>query len=107
MNSTAIKEAAAVSYPMDRFIGVWWSGAEQDVVPAGDDAIGYKSGTFHAPGSDFPVHQDIFTHLYDAGAGATERDKVGEVLYNRGVINAVAGCPRRSAPPRVSMAPGR
>ena len=89
MNSTAIKEAAAVSYPMDRFIGVWWSGAEQDVVPAGDDAIGYKSGTFHAPGSDFPVHQDIFTHLYDAGAGATERDKVGEVLYNRGVINAV------------------
>ena len=26
MNSTAIKEAAAVGYPMDHFIGVWWSG---------------------------------------------------------------------------------
>ena len=89
MNSTAIKEAAAVGYPMDRFIGVWWSGAEQDVRPAGDDAIGYKSGTFHAPGADFGVHRDILQHVYDAGQGATERSKVGEVLYNRGLINAV------------------
>ena len=31
MNSTAIKEAAAVGYPRDKMIGVWWSGAEPDV----------------------------------------------------------------------------
>ena len=31
MNSTAIKEAAAVAYPRDKMIGVWWSGAEPDV----------------------------------------------------------------------------
>ena len=28
MNGTAIKEAAAVAYPRDRMIGVWWSGAD-------------------------------------------------------------------------------
>ena len=38
MNGTAIKEAAAVAYPRDKMIGVWWSGAEPDVTPAGDDS---------------------------------------------------------------------
>ena len=38
MNSTAIKEAAAVGYPRDKMIGVWWSGAEPDVPPAEDGA---------------------------------------------------------------------
>ncbi len=89
MNSTAIKEAAAVGYPMDKFIGVWWSGAEPDVEPAGDSAIGYKSGTFHAPGASFPVHEDILAHVYDKDLGAGERDDVGEVLYNRGVTQAI------------------
>ncbi len=89
MNSTAIKEAAAVGYPMDHFIGVWWSGSEPDVEPAGEAAKGYKSATFHAPGTDYPVFDDIFKHVYDKGLGAGEREKVGEVLYNRGVINAM------------------
>jgi branched-chain amino acid transport system substrate-binding protein len=89
MNSTAIKEAAAVGYPMDHFIGVWWSGAEPDVEPAGQAAAGYKSGAFHAPGPGFPVHEDILEFVYDKGKGVGERDEVGEVLYNRGVINAV------------------
>ncbi len=88
MNSTAIKEAAAVGFPMEKFIGVWWSSAEPDVVPAGKGAVGYKGGAFHAPGDDFPVHADIYKHVHDAGKGSGERDKVGEVLYNRGVINA-------------------
>ncbi len=62
MNSTAIKGAASVGYPMDHFIGVWWSGAEPDVVPAGDAAKGYKSGTFHGAGQNLrrdPGHPQI------------------------------------------------
>ena len=89
MNSTAIKEAAAVGYPMDHFIGVWWSGAEPDVVPAGAAAAGYKSGTFHAPGQDFPVIKDILKYVYEKGGGHATKEKVGEVLYNRGVVNAI------------------
>lgn len=88
-NQTAIKEAAANGFPMDRFIGNWWSGAEVDTRPAGKAAIGYKSSTFHAPGTSFIVHQDIFKHVYGAGNGTAEEGAVGEVLYNRGLINAV------------------
>ena len=89
MNSTAIKGAASVGYPMDHFIGVWWSGSEPDVVPAGDAAKGYKSGTFHGAGQDYGVIQDILKIVYDKNGGHSSRDKVGEVLYNRGIINAI------------------
>ncbi len=51
MNQVAVKEAAAINFPMDRLIGNWWSASEADVVPAGDGAKGYKGATFHAPGS--------------------------------------------------------
>jgi branched-chain amino acid transport system substrate-binding protein len=89
MNSTAIKGAASVGYPMDHFIGVWWSGSEPDVVPAGEAAVGYKSGTFHAAGQDYGVIKDILKYVYDKNGGHTTRDKVGDVLFNRGVINAI------------------
>ena len=82
MNSTAIKEAAAVGFPMEKFIGVWWSGSEQDVLPAGADAKGYKSGAFHAPGTDARVFQDLKDNL------GSVPETFGTVLYNRGLINS-------------------
>jgi branched-chain amino acid transport system substrate-binding protein len=91
MNQVAIKEAASHGMEMDHVVGNWWTGTESDVVPAGEGAKGYKSITFHAPGADFKVHQDILTHVYDEGKGAygDDRSRVGEVLYNRGIINAM------------------
>jgi branched-chain amino acid transport system substrate-binding protein len=89
MNQVAIKEAASIRYPMDHFLGVWWSGSENDVLPAGDGANGYLSGAFHAPGDNFPAHDDIKKYVYDTGKALGERDRIGEVLYNRGLINAV------------------
>ncbi len=89
MNQVAVKEAAAINFPMDHVIGNWWTGTESDVVPAGEAAKGYKSTTFHAPGAGFKVHQDILKVLYDRNKGAGKREAVGEVLYNRGLINAM------------------
>ena len=43
MNPTAVKEAAKIRFPMDKFIGVWWSGGEDDARPAGAGAKGYKT----------------------------------------------------------------
>jgi branched-chain amino acid transport system substrate-binding protein len=43
----------------------------------------------HPAGADFQVHRDIFKHVYDAGGGAAKREEVGEVLYNRGMIDAM------------------
>src|SRR5438552_2503339 len=40
MNPTALKAAAKIGFPRDRIVGVWWSGAEEDVIPAGDAGKG-------------------------------------------------------------------
>ncbi|GLQ07812.1 ABC transporter substrate-binding protein [Sneathiella chinensis] len=85
MNQTAIKEAAGIRFPAEKFIGNWWAGAEQDTVPAGDAAIGYKSATFNVAGKEFPVIQEIVKHVYGKGNGAGE-ENVGQVLYNRSVV---------------------
>jgi branched-chain amino acid transport system substrate-binding protein len=89
MNQVAIREAAAIGFKMDHVVGNWWTGTEVDVVPAGDGAKGYKSMTFHAPGRDFKIHQDIIKFVYEKGKGAAARPDVGEVLYNRTIINAM------------------
>ncbi|MGJ5618130.1 ABC transporter substrate-binding protein [Sulfitobacter sp. MF3-043] len=89
MNQVAIQEAANIRYPMDQFIGVWWSGAQHDVLPAGDAANGYKAVTFHAVGDDYPVFDDIRKYVVDAGKAAGAGDQVGTVLYNRGLYAAM------------------
>ncbi len=89
MNQVAIKEAASKGLKMDHFIGNWWSANESDVVPAGEGAKGYKGATFHAPGTGFKVHADLFKFVYDKGKGGGKKDAVGEALYNRGLVNAM------------------
>ncbi len=89
MNQVGVKEAAGINYPMDHFIGNWWSASEADVIPAGDGAKGYKGATFHAPGANFKVHQDIVKFVYEKGKNIGPKEKVGEALYNRGLINAM------------------
>ncbi len=89
MNQVAIQEAANIRYPMENFIGIWWSGSENDVLPAGAKANGYKALTFHAVGSDFPVFEDIQTHVVDKGLAAGAGDQIGTVLYNRGMYAAM------------------
>jgi len=89
MNPVAIQEAANIKFPMDKFIGIWWSGSENDVIPAGDAADGYKALTFHAVGTDFPVFADIQKYVVDAGKAAGTGENVGTVLYNRGMYGAM------------------
>lgn len=91
MNQVSIKEATAIRYPMDHFIGNWWSSTESDVKPAGPEANGYLGSAFHAAGANFPVHKDILKYVYDAGKAVDPsfKDRVGEVLYNRGLVTAM------------------
>ena len=89
MNQVAVQEAANIRYPMDQFIGIWWSGSENDVLPAGDGANGYKSLQFHNVGSDYPIFDDIQKYVVDAGLAAGAGDQIGTVLYNRGVYAAM------------------
>lgn len=89
MNQVAIQEAVNIRFPMENFIGVWWSGSENDVKAAGEAANGYKALTFHNLGSDYPVYADIQKHVVDAGKAAGAGDQVGTVLYNRGMYAAM------------------
>ncbi len=89
MNQVAIQEAANIRFNMENFIGIWWSGAEHDVLSAGDKANGYKALTFHNVGSDFPVFDDIQKYVVDAGKAAGAGDQIGTVLYNRGLYAAM------------------
>lgn len=89
MNQVAIQEAANIRFPMENFIGIWWSGAESDVEPVGDKADGYKSLTLTAPGMDFGVYDDLKTHVYDKGLSAGNGDQVGTVLYNATIFAAM------------------
>jgi branched-chain amino acid transport system substrate-binding protein len=92
MNSTAIKEAVAVGYPREKMYGVWWSGAEQDVRPAEDGAKGYNSAALQHTSGQFKLHEDLKKYLYDKGKGyAAKWDETGEILYVRGLINAMLG----------------
>ena len=89
MNSVAIQEAANIRFPMENFIGIWWSGSENDVLPAGDRADGYKALALHGVGTDYPLIDDLKTHVLDAGKAAGAGDQVGSVLYMRGMYGAL------------------
>jgi branched-chain amino acid transport system substrate-binding protein len=91
MNQTALKAAQKVGFPRDHMIGSWWAGSEEDTVPAGDAAKGYMSATWNLAGANVPLIADIEKVVYGAGKGnMQDKNKVGTVLYNRGVSVAVA-----------------
>jgi branched-chain amino acid transport system substrate-binding protein len=89
MNPTAVKEAVKNKYPMDHLVGNWWAGGDDDARPAGPEAAGYLSLDFNQVGTNFPIIQDIVKYVVDKGKGQTQKDKVGENLYNRGVLNSI------------------
>jgi len=88
LNATAIKEAVRIGYPMDRFLSIWWPG-EDDARGAGAGAKGFRELNWHAVGTAFPAIQDILKTVVEKNLSKAQRDKVGEVLYNRGIYNSV------------------
>ncbi|MCL4801706.1 MAG: ABC transporter substrate-binding protein [Burkholderiales bacterium] len=90
MNPTAIKAAQRVGFPRNKMLGVWWSGAEEDVIPAGDAAKGYIAAGFNLPGTSFPVVQGILKEVYGKGKGEMEdRSRIGSIYYTRGLVAGI------------------
>ncbi|HTQ76668.1 MAG TPA: ABC transporter substrate-binding protein [Burkholderiales bacterium] len=88
MNPTALKTAAKVGFPRSKMLGVWWSGAEEDVIPAGSAAKGFVAAGFNVAGAKYPVIQAIEKWVYGKGQGEfrESRDRIGSIYYNRGVV---------------------
>ena len=90
MNPTALKSAAKTGYPREKMIGVWWSGAEEDTIPAGSAAKGFTAAGFNVAGTNYPLIKDIEKHVYAKGKGNMEdKSRVGGVYYNRGVVSGI------------------
>ncbi len=87
MNPTALKAAAKAGYPRSHMIGVWWSGAEEDVIPAGSAAKGFVAAGFNVSGTGYPVVGEIQKYDYGHGQGEMEdKSRIGSIYYNRGVV---------------------
>ncbi|MCL4674672.1 MAG: ABC transporter substrate-binding protein [Pararhodobacter sp.] len=89
MSAVAIQEAANIRFPMENFIGIWWSGSENDVRPAGAGADGYTALAIHGVGTDYPVYADIQKYVVDAGLAAGNGDQIGSAVYSRGLYAAM------------------
>lgn len=87
MNTTAVKEAAKVSYPMDKFISIWWPG--EDDVRGTEGAKGFKTLNWHGIGTEYQALKDIQKYVVEKGLSKAPKDKVGELLYNRGIYNSL------------------
>jgi branched-chain amino acid transport system substrate-binding protein len=90
MSAVAIKNAAKVGFPRDHMVGVWWSGAEEDTIPAGDAAKGYIAAGFNVAGTNFPVIAEIKKYVYAKGKGEmADQSRIGSIYYNRGVVHGI------------------
>ncbi len=86
MNAGAITEAVKTRYPMENFIGVWWSGSDADLQNVGAKAKGYKSVSFNAPGN-FPVLEDIRKYVVSKGNSKIKSEaEMDTIFYQRGII---------------------
>ncbi len=90
MNSTGMTNAARVGFPRDRMIYVTFGAAEEDMVPAGDAAVGTYAAANAMPGKEFPLIQEIEKVVYGAGEGnLSNPERIGTVYWNRGVAAAI------------------
>jgi branched-chain amino acid transport system substrate-binding protein len=89
MTPTALKEAAQVGFPRDKIVGPTGTCSDQEMVPAGEAAIGYICGSYHGSGTHFPLIQEILTYVYARGKGAGPERDVGTQSWIRGMVRAL------------------
>ena len=89
MTSTALKEAAQVGVARDKIVGAAGTCTEQDMVPAGEAAIGFICVSLFGTGRTFPLIQEVLTYVYPGGKGPGPAGDVGTVYWIRGLMHGV------------------
>jgi branched-chain amino acid transport system substrate-binding protein len=89
MTSTALKEAAQVGFPRDRIVGNAGTCADQEMVLAGEAAMGFICTAWHGTGTHFPLIQAILTSVYARGKGAGPEEDVGTGTWIRGMLRGL------------------
>jgi branched-chain amino acid transport system substrate-binding protein len=90
MTATALKAAAQVGVPRDKIVGTSPTCAEQDVVPAGEAAIGFICANWHGTGTHFPLIQEVRKYVYARGKGAGPAGDVGTGIWIGGLLRGHA-----------------
>src|SRR5262245_23292305 len=87
--STALKEAAQMGFPRDKIVGPSPTCSEQDMVPAGEAAMGFICAMIHGTGRNFPLIQEVLTSVYARGKGAGPESDVGTTRWIRGMLQGL------------------
>jgi branched-chain amino acid transport system substrate-binding protein len=87
--TTALKEAAQVGFPRDKIVGSATTCSDQDMLLAGEAALGFICANFHATGTHFPLIQEMLKYVYAQGKGAGPERDVGTVFWIRGMLRGL------------------
>ena len=90
MQSVAVRHAVKNGFPMEKFIASWWL-SEWDMAHSGvgEAATGLKMLNWNVTGADYPFIADIEQHVYQGRGPRNPETKLGSLLYNHGVYNAM------------------
>jgi branched-chain amino acid transport system substrate-binding protein len=90
MNPVALKTAQKTGFPVEHIIGNVWSNSEEDVIPAGDAAVGYTAITTQISGTESPLVGEIVKKVYDEGKGnLADKKRIGSVYHNLGLVSGI------------------
>jgi branched-chain amino acid transport system substrate-binding protein len=89
MTRTALKEAAQVSFPRDKIVGPPPTCTDQEMIPAGEAAIGFICAVWHGTGTHFLLTQEMLKYVYARGKGAGPEGDVGTSNWLRGMLRAL------------------
>jgi len=87
MNTGALTEAVKTRFPMEKFIGIWWSGHDGDMASVGEAGKGYRTISWNSPVSDSPLMNDVRKYVIDAGKSQIGSPAEAEWgFYQRGLM---------------------
>jgi branched-chain amino acid transport system substrate-binding protein len=89
MTRAALQEAAQIGFPREKIMGSLATCAEQEMVAAGEGAMGFICPIFHGIGTHFPLVQAVLQYVYARGQGPGPAQDVGTVFWMRGLLSGL------------------
>ncbi|QPH54538.1 ABC transporter substrate-binding protein [Pontivivens ytuae] len=85
MTAVSIGTAAAVQYPREQMMGIWWTTLELMMRQIGPAADGMRAMSMSGVGHDVAAYNDLNEMVYFGGLGHGTMNNIGDIDYNRGL----------------------
>jgi branched-chain amino acid transport system substrate-binding protein len=89
MTRTALKEAAQVGFPRDKIVGAFSTCTEQEMLSAGETAMGFIGANWSGTGAHFPLIQEVLQYVYARGKGSGPERDVGTGPWIKGMLRGL------------------